>query len=69
MNRRLLLIPLAVLLSLSGCCDLFGICTSASIHTSNPGSNFSDFASEDDSLGAGPASFMATRPHVSGCAD
>jgi hypothetical protein len=59
MNQRLLLIPLAVLLSLSGCCDLFGICTSASIHTSNPGPNFSDFASENDSLGAGPTSSMA----------
>jgi uncharacterized protein YceK len=28
------LVPLAALLLMSGCCRVFGICTSASIHTS-----------------------------------
>jgi hypothetical protein len=70
MNRRLILVYLVVLLSLSGCCDLFGVCTSASIHTSNPISNFSDFASENNSFGAGPtASSVPTRAHAGDCTD
>ena len=29
-----LLLPLTALLAISGCCQLFGVCTSASVHTS-----------------------------------
>jgi hypothetical protein len=29
-----LLVPITALLALSGCCQLFGVCTSASVHTS-----------------------------------
>jgi len=29
-----LIVPLAALFLFSGCCDLLGICTSASVHTS-----------------------------------
>jgi hypothetical protein len=39
MRVRKLLILLVVLCLFSGCCEMFGICTSASIHTSISGNH------------------------------
>jgi len=42
-----LLLPLTALLAISGCCQLFGVCTSASVHTSI--SSPQKFAQQDGS--------------------
>jgi hypothetical protein len=41
------LLPLTALLAISGCCQLFGVCTSASVHTSI--SPTQQFAQQDGS--------------------
>jgi hypothetical protein len=55
MNRRIVVVPAAtlLLLSLSGCCRFFGICTAVSVHTSispdrpyREASNNSSFSAE-----------------------
>jgi len=55
MSRRIV-IPAAalILLSLSGCCRFFGICTSVSVHTSISPSRPDREASASDVFTAGP---------------
>jgi hypothetical protein len=52
-----LLLPLTVLLAISGCCQLFGVCTSASVHTSiSPAQQFAQQDTSRSRFAVGPES-------------
>ena len=58
-----------LLLSLSGCCRVFGICTSASVHTSISSPRLSQQADGTSSLNASDERLLAQTVQPDRCAD
>jgi hypothetical protein len=57
------------LLSLSGCCEVFGICTSVAVHTSITPTRSSEYTLSDRPMNRADVNVLAQSIHNDACID